>query len=66
MAGLIAGEFAAPVEQQQYFFDRHLTPWIARFFADLEASKAADFYRPVGAIGRLFVEIETEAFALPG
>jgi TorA maturation chaperone TorD len=65
MAGLIAGEFAAPVGRQRYFFDRHLAPWVARFFADLEAAKAADFYRPVGAIGRLFIEIETRAFALP-
>jgi len=65
MAGLVAGEFAAPVERQRYFFDRHLAPWTARFFADLEAAKGADFYRPVGAIGRLFIEIETQAFALP-
>jgi TorA maturation chaperone TorD len=64
MAGFVAGEFAAPVERQRYFFDRHLAPWIARFFADLEGAKAADFYRPVGAIGRLFIEIETAAFAL--
>ena len=66
MAGLIAGEFAVPVERQQYFFDRHLAPWIRRFFADLEAAKVADFYRPVGVIGRVFSEIETQAFALPG
>jgi len=66
MAGLIAGEFAVPVERQQYFFDRHLAPWVRRFFADLEAAKAADFYRPVGVIGRVFIEIETQAFALPG
>jgi TorA maturation chaperone TorD len=66
MAGLIAGEFAAPVERQRYFFHRHLAPWMARFFADLGSAKAADFYRPVGAIGRLVIEIETEAFALPG
>jgi len=66
MAGLIAGEFAVPVERQQYFFDRHLAPWIRRFFADLEAAKAADFYRPVGVIGRVFIEIETQAFTLPG
>ena len=65
MAGLIAGEFAASVERQRYFFDRHLAPWMARFFADLEAAKAADFYRPVGAIGRLFIGIETRAFAFP-
>lgn len=65
MAGLATGEFAAPVERQRYFFDRHLAPWMARFFADLEGAKAAEFYRPVGAIGRLFIEIETAAFALP-
>jgi TorA maturation chaperone TorD len=65
MAGLVAGEFAAPVERQLHFFDRHLAPWMPRFFADLEAAAAANFYRPVGAIGRLFMEIETHAFALP-
>lgn len=65
MAGLVAGELATPVERQHYFFDRHLAPWMARFFADLASAKAADFYRAVGAIGRLFIEIETQAFALP-
>lgn len=65
MAGLIAGEFAAPVDRQQQFFDRHMAPWIARFFADLEGAEAAKFYRAVGTIGRLFVDIETHAFALP-
>ena len=64
MAGLIAGEFAVPVGRQRYFFDRHLASWMAQFYGDLEAAKAADFYRPVGAIGRLFIEIETQAFAL--
>jgi TorA maturation chaperone TorD len=66
MAGLIAGEFAAPAERQRYFFHRHLAPWMARFLADLENARAAEFYRRVGAIGRLFIEIETQAFALPG
>jgi TorA maturation chaperone TorD len=66
MAGLAAGEFAALVERQRHFFDRHLAPWMARFFADLEAAERADFYHPVGAIGRLFIEIEAAAFVLPG
>jgi hypothetical protein len=35
------------------------------FFADLERAEAADFYRHAGTVGRLFMEIETEAFALP-
>jgi TorA maturation chaperone TorD len=66
MAGLIGGELRAPLEQQRQFHGKHLGPWIGRFFADLEAAQAARFYRPVGAIGRLFIAIETEAFALPG
>lgn len=65
MAGLIGGEFPATVERQQQIFEKHLAPWIGRFFADLAAAKAADFYRHVGAIGRLFIETEAEAVALP-
>jgi TorA maturation chaperone TorD len=65
MAGLIGGAFPATVDEQQQIFERHLAPWIGRFFADLETADAADLYRHVGAIGRLFIEIEREAFALP-
>ncbi len=65
MAGLIGGQFVATIEQQRLIFDKHLAPWIGRFFADLERAKAADFYRQVGALGRLFIEVETNAFALP-
>jgi TorA maturation chaperone TorD len=64
MAGLIGGRFPATQEQQQQLFEKHLAPWIGRFFADLEAAEGADFYGHVGVIGRLFVGIETEAFAL--
>ena len=66
MAGLIGGQFPATVERQRQFFEKHLAPWIGRFFADLEVAEAADFYRHVGAVGRLLIEIETEGFALPG
>jgi TorA maturation chaperone TorD len=65
MAGLAGGRFAATADAQRLMFERHLAPWIGRFFADLERTEAADFYRHVGAIGRLFIGIETEAFALP-
>jgi TorA maturation chaperone TorD len=40
-------------------------PWIRRFFTDLENAQAADFYRWLGALGRIFTDIETEAFELP-
>jgi hypothetical protein len=38
---------------------------MGRFFADLEQAAAADFYRRIGTVGRVFLEIETQAFALP-
>ena len=65
MAGLVGGDIAAPVDADRDFFEKHLAPWIRRFFADLEKSEAADFYAHVGLLGRTFIDIETEAFALP-
>lgn len=64
MHGLITGVWGAPVslQQQKQFFERHLAPWAARFFADMEKAKSAVLYMPVGTIGRLFLEIERDAF----
>ena len=62
MAGFADGRFEASHEQQQEFFEKHIVPWMGRMFADLEKAEAAKFYRSVGALGRLFLEIETEAF----
>src|SRR6267142_7039367 len=64
MAGLAGGRFVAPEGGERRFFERHLAPWAGRFFADLEAAPGAQFYRHVGRVGRLFMDIETEAFAL--
>ncbi|MBY0298237.1 MAG: molecular chaperone TorD family protein [Methylobacterium sp.] len=64
MAGLAAGRFPAPPGGDRQFFDRHLKPWAGRLFSDIEASAATPFYRAVGALGRAFVSIETEAFAM--
>lgn len=62
MAGFADRRFAASYEQQQKFFEKHIAPWMGRMFADLEKAEAAKFYRSVGSLGRLFLEIETEAF----
>jgi TorA maturation chaperone TorD len=63
MAGLAGGRLGAPGSDQQ-IFERHVAPWLGRFFADLENAQGTRFYQPVGTIGRLFMDIETEAFAL--
>jgi TorA maturation chaperone TorD len=65
MAGVTGGCFPAPEGTDRKLFEKHLAPWIGRFFADLERAEHADFYRRVGALGRLFVQVEMEAFALP-
>jgi TorA maturation chaperone TorD len=64
MARLACGDIAADESAGRAFFEQHLSPWIGRFFADLERVKSADFYSAVGAFGRIFMEIETRAFEL--
>jgi TorA maturation chaperone TorD len=64
MAGMASGRFAATEVSEAAFFARHVAPWAGQFLDDLAAAPSAVFYRPVAGIGRLFVEIETRAFAL--
>ena len=65
MAGLVGGRFDAPTGTDREFFNKHMALWIGRFFADLEKAGSADFYRRIGALGQVFINIETEAFTLP-
>jgi TorA maturation chaperone TorD len=64
MSGLVDGRFAAPQGADRELFEKHLAPWVGRFFTDLEQASEADFYRRVGTLGRVFVVIEREGFAL--
>jgi TorA maturation chaperone TorD/DNA-binding transcriptional regulator YdaS (Cro superfamily) len=64
MAGLARGDFEADFAEQARFFERHLKPWASRMFADLEMSRSANFNRAVGRVGRVFMELESEAFTL--
>ena len=65
MSGITGGRFPAPQGADRQLFEKHMAPWIGRFFADLERAEHADFYQRVGGLGRLFMEIEMEAFAMP-
>lgn len=64
MAGIALRRFPAPESFERSFFTRHLAPWAERFFTDLETAAAARFYRAVGRLGRHFMALEREAFAL--
>ena len=68
MGALIVGRFGPPasLDTQRAFFNKHIGPWAAHFFGDLEAAKNSVFYTPVGTIGRLFMEIEAEGFRMSG
>lgn len=66
MGALIVGRFADPASlaDQKLFFNKHIGPWAAHFFSDLEAAKSSVLYASVGAVGRAFMEIERESFRM--
>jgi len=66
MAGLILGKFNRKfsIGEQKDFFNKHLAPWVDLLMRDIEASKIAVFYAPVGTIGREFIEIERSSFKM--
>lgn len=68
MAALIRGRFGEPlaIDRQKDFFNKHLAPWAGHFFNDLEEAKNSVLYTPVGSVGRLFMDIEKEAFRMTG
>jgi TorA maturation chaperone TorD len=65
MSGLAGGSIPASADAERIFFEEHVSRWMRRFFADLERASSADFYAAVGGLGRTFIDIEAEAFALP-
>ncbi|KGT75685.1 molecular chaperone [Bradyrhizobium japonicum] len=62
MSGFASGQFEATADAQRAFFETHVVSWMGLLFADMERAEGADFYRAVGGLGRLFIEIETDAF----
>jgi TorA maturation chaperone TorD len=65
MSALTGGAYQAPPGTDRDFFQKHIATWVPRLFVDLERGKSANFYARVGALGRVFMDIEIEAFALP-
>ena len=65
MASLVGGWIVAPLGADRAFFEDHLATWTGRFFQDLERATSAPLYASIGALGRTFMTIEEEAFALP-
>ena len=53
------GEVAA-LDLQRDFFERHMLPWMPKFFRDMQQASSASFYRAVGQLGEQFLEVEKE------
>lgn len=66
MHGMISGSFGGPagLPRQRAFFQKHMAPWAAHFFEDLEGAESAALYMPLGTVGRLFMAVEAEAFEM--
>jgi len=66
MHGMITGRFGTPASlaQQRQFFSNHIQPWAPLFFTDLETAEGTVMYMPVGTLGRIFMTIEEQAFAM--
>ncbi|GJE16013.1 TorD/DmsD family molecular chaperone [Methylobacterium marchantiae] len=64
MAGLVSERFDTGPGADRAFFERHLQPWVARLFDDVAGTSRSSFYRAVGDLGRAFIGIETQAYAL--
>ncbi len=66
MAGMIVGRFGTPasLEDQKAFWNKHIGPWATHFYSDLEAAENSVLYASIGTAGRVFMEIEREAFRM--
>jgi TorA maturation chaperone TorD len=58
MSMLIESAGEIPLESQQKFFFDHVSPWMGRFFADMQQARSARFYLAVGQLGELFIDVE--------
>jgi len=53
------------LETQSIFFEKHIAPWMGRFFTDLSESNSATFYKAVGRFGAAFIKLENKYLTMP-
>jgi len=57
---LISDDPSNSSESQSIFFEKHIAPWMERFFDDLSKADSAVFYRAVGRFGSAFLDFEKQ------
>ena len=60
MMMLISDKPSDADETQSIFFEKHIAPWMERFFKDLSEAESAVFYRAVGRFGLAFLDFEKQ------
>ncbi len=50
---------AVSLDEQRDFYQKHVLPWVARFFDDLDKARSAEFYRTVARFGAAFNQLES-------
>lgn len=53
-------DFSEVTGTQSIFFEKHMNPWIGKFFDDLSTAESAVFYRAVGRFGLAFMDLEKQ------
>ena len=64
MAVIIA-ECVLSFDEEKAFFNKNIAPWMGRFFNDLCEAQSSAFYKPVGILGKQFIDIEQQYFSMP-
>lgn len=52
-----------PIVSAAEFFQKHLSPWMSRFFDDMTKVESAHFYRTLGSFGEKFIQLEKQILA---
>ncbi len=56
------GEFDCATQQK--FYQKHIEPWMTKFFHDLTEAEGARFYVAVGRFGEQFLSVESQYFSM--
>jgi len=62
---VIISESELSFNEEKIFFVKFIAPWMGRFFDDLSHAQSAYFYKPVGILGKQFIDIDQRYFSMP-
>jgi TorA maturation chaperone TorD len=61
---VIIAESVLSFEEEKRFFAQYIAPWMGQFFDDLYHAQSSSFYKPVGLLGKQFIDIEQRYYSM--